>query len=218
MTKKQNILIVEDEESILLAMSDYLGNLGYQVHEARVLEEAERLLSAHEFAAVISDLRLTGSGANEGLELASKIAQQWPGTETILLSAYGSAEVERAARAQGVAAFLHKPKPLAELAQIVFSVLSEPSGEPKASSSGSGTAPAPPPTVPAHAFSRFSLTAEELQVARLVGEGQSNAEIARSLGISEQQVHAHRDTLAVRLDPRSRFELALYLVRHETEG
>jgi DNA-binding NarL/FixJ family response regulator len=206
---RERILIVEDEQSILLAITDYLTNLGYEVDGTGAITAAESLLAEKHYAAVISDLRLTGSGANEGLELAEIVQRRFPETEMILLSAYGSQAVEERARAHGVAAFLHKPKPLAELAQIIYSVLAEHAAE----------TPAPPARSRPHllrtdpALARFRLTPHELQVARLVGEGRGNAEIARELTLSAAVVRAHRDALASRLDPRSRFELALYLVR-----
>lgn len=201
--------MVEDEESILTAMSEYLANFGYEVDAARELEQAEAMLASRGYAAVISDLRLTGTDANEGLRLATAVRRKYPETEFILMSAYGSPQAEQEARAQGVAAFLHKPKPLAEVAQILMSVLGEPAQA--AVPPGSGVPPVSRP-LPVR-FQHFRLTGEELEVARLVGEGKDNAQIAAQLGIDEARVRRHRDTLAVRLDPRSRFELALYLVR-----
>ncbi len=41
----------------------------------------------------------------------------------ILLTAYGTPEIETEARRLGVDAVLYKPKPLPELAQIVFALL-----------------------------------------------------------------------------------------------
>lgn len=217
---KQRILIVEDEAAILMAVNEYLSQLGYEVDGVRDIEDARRMLAEHEYAAVISDLRLTGTDANEGLQLATEIRTSARDTGVILLTAYGSAELEQQAREQGVLAFLHKPKPLGELAQIVYSILSERS-EPHAPVL---MRPAPtirkassPRMLPAP-LKRFQLTEEELEVARLVGEGHGNAEIAATLSITEEQVAGHRDTLAVRLDARSRFELALYLVRQGANG
>ena len=207
---KERILIVEDEQAILLAITDYLSNLGYEVDGVTEMSAAQKLLAEKPYAALLSDLRLTGTGANEGLELAELVEREYPATEVILLSAYGSATAEQRARTHRVAAFLHKPKPLAELAQIIYSVLSEkepaPARRPMASGERKMAEPRP-------VLARFRLSADELQVARLVGEGRGNAEIARALGIPETEVRAHRDALASRLDPRSRFELALYLVR-----
>jgi DNA-binding NarL/FixJ family response regulator len=213
-TTKERILIVEDEQSILLAISDYLTNLGYEVDGVSEMHAAQTLLAQKRYTAVISDLRLTGTDANEGLALAELVHRQFPGTEMILLSAYGSAAVEQRARAHGVNVFLHKPKPLAELAQIIYSVVAEKELDtggsvPSATAAAGRTVPMDTRPV----LARFRLSADELQVARLVGEGRGNADIARELGMPESQVRAHRDALAIRLDPRSRFELALYLVR-----
>jgi len=219
METKQRILMVEDEAAILLAVSDYLSHLGYEVDGVSDIDCAREKLAEHEYAAVISDLRLTGSDANEGLQLATEIRARESNTGVILLTAYGSAELEQAAREQGVVAFLHKPKPLGELAQIVYSILSERS-EPNApllSRPATASKPGPRRILPGQ-LRRFQLTDEELEVARLVGEGHSNRDIAAAMAISEEQVAAHRDTLAVRLDARSRFELALYLVRQGVIG
>jgi DNA-binding NarL/FixJ family response regulator len=212
---RERILIVEDEPSILLAVTDYLAHLGYEVDAASEMQAAERLLGEKQYAAVISDLRLTGTGANEGLELAEIVRQQFPATEMILLSAYGSHNIEEQARAHGVTTFLHKPKPLAELAQILYSVLSEKEVPPVVSIPLGGVRPDAErrPRAGEPALERFQLTADELQVARLVSAGRGNAEIARELAMPEAEVRTHRDALASRLDPRSRFELALYLVR-----
>jgi DNA-binding NarL/FixJ family response regulator len=209
---KERILIVEDEQAILLAITDYLSNLGYEVNGATDMSAAQKLLTQKSYAAVLTDLRLTGTDANEGLELADLVEREYPATEVILLSAYNSALAEQRARTHRVAAFLHKPKPLAELAQIIYSVLSEKEPAPPPARTVPGVA-RPTGATPLPVLARFRLSADELQVARLVGEGRGNAEIAQTLGMAEEEVRAHRDALASRLDPRSRFELALYLVR-----
>jgi ActR/RegA family two-component response regulator len=48
------------------------------------------------------------------------VQEQCPETRIIVLTAYGSADVEATAQTSGADAFLHKPKPLAEVARIVF--------------------------------------------------------------------------------------------------
>jgi DNA-binding NtrC family response regulator len=119
----ERILIVDDEESILFAMSDYLTARGYQVDCARGLEEAEALLSRVRYAGVIADLRLSGSQSTEGLAIVGRVRARSPSTRTIILTAYGSPQIEREARRQGVDAFLHKPVPLSKVAQIVGEVI-----------------------------------------------------------------------------------------------
>jgi DNA-binding response OmpR family regulator len=119
-------LVVDDEESILFAVSEYLRLYGCDVDCAGELEEAEALLSHNSYDAVIADLRLAGSYGTEGLQIISDIRQRCPNTRTILLTAYGSREIEAEARRRGVDVVLHKPKPLAEIVQIIFALLEKP--------------------------------------------------------------------------------------------
>jgi DNA-binding NtrC family response regulator len=119
------ILIVDDEETILFAMREYFTILGYGVDCARELEEAKALLAHTSYAVVIADLRLTGSHGTEGLELVEYVRQRQPLTRVILLTAFGSPEVEREARQRGAHAFLHKRMSLSEVAQVVAELLRE---------------------------------------------------------------------------------------------
>lgn len=112
------LLVVDDEESILLAIRDYFEPLGYEVDCARELEEAEALLSHIRYTLLIADLRLTGVQGNEGLELIRFARERSPWTRTIVLTGYGSTEIETEAIGRGVDAFLQKPQPLAALAAI----------------------------------------------------------------------------------------------------
>lgn len=115
---KPRLLVVDDEESILSAIRDYFEPRGYEVDCARELEEAEALLSHIRYALLIADLRLTGVQGNEGLELIRFARERSPWTRTIVLTGYGSSEIEMEAIGRGVDAFLQKPQPLAALAAI----------------------------------------------------------------------------------------------------
>jgi DNA-binding response OmpR family regulator len=117
------LLIVDDEDAILFAMREYFMIRGYRVDCARGLDETATLLSRHPYSAVIADLRLGGSHGTEGLEIVDQVRARSRGTRVILLTAYGSPEIEREARRRGVDAFLHKPRPLPELAGIVRALL-----------------------------------------------------------------------------------------------
>jgi DNA-binding NtrC family response regulator len=119
------MLVLDDEDPILFAMREYFGTCGFQVDCARELEEAEALVLKHSYDIVVADLRLTNVYGAEGLSLIAHVRQCSPRTTVILLTAYGSAEVEREARRLGVATVLHKPKPLPEIARIVFDLLGQ---------------------------------------------------------------------------------------------
>ena len=125
----KKILVVDDEEAILFAIKEYFSAHGYDVDCARELEEAEALLGFIQYAAVIADLRMTGINGAEGLELVSYVRERSQTTRIIILTAYGCPEVEGEAMKRGVDVFLHKPKPLPELAQIVFGLLNQKSNK-----------------------------------------------------------------------------------------
>ncbi|HVR38181.1 MAG TPA: response regulator [Thermoanaerobaculia bacterium] len=116
MTKR--ILIVDNEESILAAVKRYFTRRGYTVDCARELEEAEALATYIEYDVAILDLSLRDHCGREGLEILRFVRQSRPHTRTILLTAHGTPMLEREAFRRGCDVFLHKPKPLGELAKI----------------------------------------------------------------------------------------------------
>lgn len=120
------LLVVDDEESICFSMSEYFSLQGYKVDTASELEEAEKLLGAANYRVVIQDLRLTMTNSQDGLGMIKLIRAQNPQTRIIVLTAYGSAEVEDEARRCGADAFLRKPKPLSQVAQVVQGLIEAP--------------------------------------------------------------------------------------------
>lgn len=109
------VLVVDDEQTLLDAASDYLSTYGFRVDTARELEEAEALLSTCRYSLVIVDMRLTGIQGCEGLELIRFVRQHCPSARVIVMTAHGSVALEREARRRGADAFLEKPVPLSDL-------------------------------------------------------------------------------------------------------
>src|SRR5258707_6837295 len=93
MSETKTVLIVDDEEFIRFALSEYFSVSGYQVDVAGEREEAEALLASRRYRLVISDLRLTGFGGTEGLQIVRSSLHRWPGTRVMLLTGYGSDEL-----------------------------------------------------------------------------------------------------------------------------
>ena len=120
------LLVVDDEESICFSMSEYFSLQGYKVDTAREVEEAERLIEATDYKVVIQDLRLGATRNPDGLDIIRMIREQYPRTRIVVLTAYGSAEVEDEARRCGADAFLRKPKPLSQVAQVVQGLIESP--------------------------------------------------------------------------------------------
>ncbi|HEX9985090.1 MAG TPA: response regulator [Thermoanaerobaculia bacterium] len=120
---RDRILIVDDEELIVISMRRYFEGLGYQVDSAHELEEAQALLANYSYDLVIADLRLTGIGGVEGLQIVADVHQRCPNTRVILLSAFGTPEIERESFNRGADAFLQKPKAMMEIATVASTLL-----------------------------------------------------------------------------------------------
>ncbi|MFC8798417.1 LuxR C-terminal-related transcriptional regulator [Promicromonospora sp. NPDC057138] len=58
------------------------------------------------------------------------------------------------------------------------------------------------------------LSPRETEVLRLIAAGETNAEIAAQLFLSERTVHRHVSNILIKLDVRSRTSAAMYAVRH----
>ncbi len=120
---KERILIVDDEDLIVLAMRKYFEGLGSRVDSAYELEEAQALLQNYQYNLVIADLRLTGIGGVEGLQIVADVHQKCARTRVMLLTAFGTPEIERESYNRGADAFLQKPKGMSEIARIARSLL-----------------------------------------------------------------------------------------------
>jgi len=107
-------------------MSEYFSLQGYRVDTARELDEAEKLIEATEYKVVIQDLRLSETRNPDGLDIIKLIRGHTPQTKIVVLTAYGSSEMEDEARRCGADAFLRKPKPLSQVAQVIQGLLESP--------------------------------------------------------------------------------------------
>ena len=122
----RNLLVVDDEESICFSMSEYFSQHGFKVDTAREKEEAEGLLKETEYRVIIQDLRLGFERRSEGIEIIKLVHERNPNTRIVVLTAYGSPEAEEEARNAGADAFLRKPKPLSQVAQVVQGLIESP--------------------------------------------------------------------------------------------
>jgi DNA-binding NtrC family response regulator len=114
-----HLLVVDDEESICFSMREYFSYHGFDVDTAREMEEAEALIATTEYEVIIQDLRLDLTHNTGGIEIIKLVNKCTPRTRIVVLTSYGSAEIEELARRAGADAFLRKPKPLSQVAQVV---------------------------------------------------------------------------------------------------
>ncbi|MCX7753495.1 MAG: response regulator [Blastocatellia bacterium] len=118
-TEPKRLLIVDDDEAITSSLASLLGSDAVVVRTASTWEHAVELLETQTFDLVITDLRLSGTTGMEGLELISMIKTRLPQTRVVLLTGYGSPEVERQARERGADAYLDKTLPISMLVERV---------------------------------------------------------------------------------------------------
>jgi DNA-binding NtrC family response regulator len=120
------LLVVDDEESICFSMKEYFSHNGFIVDTASDVEEAERLIAQGSYKVIIQDLRMGPSRDHDGLRIVRMVHSRNPETRIVILTAYGSSEIEDEARLLGADAFLRKPQPLSQVAQVVRGLIESP--------------------------------------------------------------------------------------------
>lgn len=104
--KPANLLLVDDDPSLLKLLGMRLTSEGFHVTTAESGQEALRLLAREKIDLVISDLRMDEM---DGMALFAEIQKYQPGMPVIILTAHGSIPDAVAATQQGVFSFLTKP-------------------------------------------------------------------------------------------------------------
>ncbi len=106
MTTGSRILVVEDEINIRGALVTLLEKKGHRVRGAGTGEEALDSLEAAPADLVLTDLKMPGMG---GMEFLRRLKQQWPDTEVVVMTAYGSIDTAVEAMRCGAYDYLTKP-------------------------------------------------------------------------------------------------------------
>jgi CheY-like chemotaxis protein len=103
-----NVLIIDDDEGTRSTYRAILRLDGYDVTTAANGGQGLEILKARtmEFDLVMADLRLPDMS---GLEVLAEVRDEWPDLPIVLMSAWATAAIERAALRLGSAAVVHKP-------------------------------------------------------------------------------------------------------------
>ena len=111
-----NILVVEDEAVARKNIAFFLERAHHNVHQAETGEAAVDLISRIDFSTIISDFRLPGT--INGIEILKHQRQRSPGKRLVLITAFGSDQVQSEAEAIG-AVYMEKPLSLRELLSTI---------------------------------------------------------------------------------------------------
>ena len=110
------LLVVDDEESVALTVSEVLRQEGFRVETASSGGEAVRLLEQAEYDLVLTDLHMEGG---DGISVLSEIQQRSPLTISIVLTGFASVETAIAAMRSGAYDYLVKPCNIEDLKHTV---------------------------------------------------------------------------------------------------
>jgi response regulator RpfG family c-di-GMP phosphodiesterase len=110
------ILIVDDEETIRLALRKFLRSRGYEVEIAGSGDQALQLLDKDSFALMLCDVRMPGMSGVQIVPLARERDQD---LAIIMLTAVNDAATATEVLSSGATDYLMKPVELADLQQAV---------------------------------------------------------------------------------------------------
>jgi DNA-binding NarL/FixJ family response regulator len=144
----------------------------------------------------------------DGIESTRAIRSRYDDVEIVVLTSFGETERVRAALEAGASGYLLKDTDVDRIAAAV-----------RAARQGDMQLDA---TLGRRLVSSLEapredaeLTAREIDVLRLLGEGYANKSIARALGISERTTRTHVSRILAKLGLTSRTQAALWIARHE---
>lgn len=103
-TKK--ILIVDDEPSMRMALSESLDSCGYETEAVSSGEEALKIFDRDVWDMVITDMRMPGIS---GMDVLRGIRNKTRETPVILITAYGTVGTAVDAMKEGATEFIMKP-------------------------------------------------------------------------------------------------------------
>jgi DNA-binding NarL/FixJ family response regulator len=209
------LLVVDDDPLVRAGLRLLLDGDGLRV-VAEAGDGAEALTRVREVApdVVLMDIRMPGV---DGLAATEAIRALPDPPHVVVLTTFDSDEhVLRALRA-GAAGFLLKDTPPAEMIAAVHRVAE---GDAQLSPSVTrrliATVTADQRRTRAARERLAALTEREREVARRIGEGRSNAEIAGALHLSVPTVKAHVSAILAKLGAANRVQVAL--VVHDADG
>lgn len=110
------ILIVDDEESILSALTKFLTVKGYDVSTAASGEEALDVLRRLKIAGLVVDVRMPGLS---GIDLVPKVLEIEPNAAILMLTAVNDATTASLCMQRGAMEYLTKPIDLEELHKAI---------------------------------------------------------------------------------------------------
>lgn len=120
----KNVLIVDDEKSLLLTMQAGFDAYKdrFEVITARNGKEATAILGTMPISLVVTDLKMPEM---DGFELLGFLQHNFPQIPVIVMTAFGTPEIETRLSQTGMIRMLEKPVDFEELTQLIVSLLEQ---------------------------------------------------------------------------------------------
>jgi two-component system response regulator PilR (NtrC family) len=180
------ILVIDDEADLRELLEITLVKMGLDVDSASTVREARALLGQHDYALVLTDMRLPDG---TGLELVREVAGQGRGTPIAVITAYGSADNAVIALKAGAFDYVSKPVVLDDLRVMVRSALrlsEKPASQPQGQEQDEGNS-----RLLGRSQAMQALRAQIGRLARSQAPIAINGESGSGKELAAREIHAH---------------------------
>jgi len=118
----KRLLIVDDEETITFSLyqSFIHSKKDYEVVTAASGEEALERIKETPFDLVVTDIMMPGI---DGFELLNTLNKNYPDTNVIIMTAYGSDIYKERALKEGAASYVEKPFEMKEFKKLIMKMM-----------------------------------------------------------------------------------------------
>lgn len=116
--QSKRLLVVDDEPAVAMVLAENLEKVDdeYVVETAHSGDEALTKIEEGAYALVITDYKMPGMS---GLDLVKAVHDVSPGTQVVLMTAYGSADLRDTVDHLGLSGYLDKPFTMEQIRGIV---------------------------------------------------------------------------------------------------
>ena len=179
MPRNIKVFVIDDDEAVRRSLCWLIESAD---HPAKGFASADEFLNelpdANGCGCIVTDVRMPGMS---GIELLGELANRGSNLPVIVITAHGDVQMAVEAMRLGALDFVEKPFEEKALLEVVERALLESERRQQTFSAG------------ADVRKRFNtLTPREREVLEKILAGQPNRRVAKTLGISEKTVEAHR--------------------------
>jgi two-component system, OmpR family, response regulator CpxR len=114
--EKVRVLLVDDEEEFITALSERLQLRGIDARLAFDGEQGLRLVQDQEPDIMVLDLKMPGI---DGMEVLRRVVRGYPGIRVVMLTGHGSEKDREEAMRIGAYGYLQKPVQLEQLMEVI---------------------------------------------------------------------------------------------------